>query len=711
MKENGAIIESSTYFDTLLKEKTLANEYKVCYNYDNKGRVVSATESATEDNSEILVVTVAYNGDNTTVTHANGVTYTSEKVNSDSVTSRFTATNNGKTLKIEGVPLTAAGENSQTKYYYDGNLYNTEILTKDEHGRIKKINHNGYFSNETSYTYDDENRVKQKSAICFRTVGTGIYSNEYEYKTVTHYLAGEEQETNLVSKDAFGIGGNKETDVELYEYYANGNVKKITKSGNGSVKEYFYDDFGRLTVESNTELNRKFIYTYDNNGNITKKQTCDISGYETLIKTDVYTYNSAGDRKDLLIGYNDAIYTYDEYGNPIAYKGKLFKWKGKNLVKVGGLQMEYDYNGLRTKKGDKKYFWYGNRLLAETYKENNEENIISYRYDESGVCGMTIETSNGFYEYYFRKNIFGDIVGVYDPTKGLLATYTYDAFGNSVVDYTNTSNNKAYLNPFRYRGYYWDDELELYYLQSRYYDPEVGRFISPDSIENINPNAIFGLNLYAYCYNNPINFKKSNLIVNGITTTIPILKSSSVEIVASDMIFKQITKTFLPTKAKGFNLFGYGLRHSAGWSDSPTIATGWFGRVGKSYYTTNTQGRAGFFHAFAGSVSDVMNWFDITYFAGIGINIFDIIGFEFQFETVGIGAQVSIGNYSIGININLIGGTSITFGNTVDLGNGETHTVGVTVGINTGFLVAVMFWLFKAITMGDTSPIPGLVGA
>lgn len=710
MKENGAIIESSTYFDTLLKEKTLANGYKVCYNYDNKGRVVSATESATEDNSEILVVTVAYNGDNTTVTHANGVTYTSEKENSDSVTSRFTATNDGKTLKIEGVPLTDAGEKSQTKYYIDGNLYNTEILTKDEHGRIKKINHNGYFSNETSYTYDDENRVKQKYAICFRTVGTGIFSNEYEYKTVTHYLAGEEQETNLVSKDAFGIGGNKETDVELYEYYANGNVKKITKSGNGSVKEYFYDDFGRLTVESNTELNRKFIYTYDNNGNITKKQTCDISGYETLIKTDLYEYGDAN-RKDLLTKYNGATITYDKYGNPLAYKGKLFEWKGKNLVKADGLQMEYDYNGLRTKKGNKKYFWYGNRLIAETYTGNGLYKTIYYRYDDSGVCGMIVETNSGSSEYYFRKNIFGDVIAVYNTAGAELVSYDYDAFGNFIVTETSNSDKKGLLNPFRYRGYYWDSEFNLYYLKSRYYDPEIGRFISPDSVEYINPSEIFGLNLYAYCYNNPINFKKSNLIVNGITTTIPILKSSSVEIVASDMIFKQITKTFLPTKAKGFNLFGYGLRHSAGWSDSPTIATGWFGRVGKSYYTTNTQGRAGVFHAFAGSVSDVMNWFDITYFAGIGINIFDIIGFEFQFETVGIGAQVSIGNYSIGININLIGGTSITFGDTVDLGNGETHTVGVTVGINTGFLVAVMFWLFKTITTGDPSPIPGLVGA
>ena len=123
---------------------------------------------------------------------------------------------------------------------------------------------------------------------------------------------------------------------------------------------------------------------------------------------------------------------------------------------------------------------------------------------------MIVETNSGSSEYYFRKNIFGDIVGVYDPTKGLLATYTYDAFGNSVVEYTNTSNNKAYLNPFRYRGYYWDDELELYYVQKRYYDPEIGRFISPDSIEYINPGEIFGLNLYAYCNNNPIKVTLSD---------------------------------------------------------------------------------------------------------------------------------------------------------------------------------------------------------
>lgn len=109
-------------------------------------------------------------------------------------------------------------------------------------------------------------------------------------------------------------------------------------------------------------------------------------------------------------------------------------------------------------------------------------------------------------EYYFRKNIFGDIVGVYDSSRTALVTYTYDAFGNATVKVHPINDKNAQLNPFRYRGYYWDSEFNLYYVQSRYYDPEIGRFISPDSIEYITPSEIFGLNLYAYCINNPIMY-------------------------------------------------------------------------------------------------------------------------------------------------------------------------------------------------------------
>ena len=113
-------------------------------------------------------------------------------------------------------------------------------------------------------------------------------------------------------------------------------------------------------------------------------------------------------------------------------------------------------------------------------------------------------------------------------------------------------------------------------------------------------------------------------------------------------------------------------------------------------------------YAFAGSTSDIMNWMGTTYYAGVGINLFDILGVEAYVETIGIGAQVSIGRFSIGADVNLIGGTSITLGWNTDLGNGMTRTDGFTVGVNTGCLVAVICWIYKLLTTGDPSPVPGL---
>ena len=90
-----------------------------------------------------------------------------------------------------------------------------------------------------------------------------------------------------------------------------------------------------------------------------------------------------------------------------------------------------------------------------------------------------------------------------------MVKYTYDAWGNNVVSDTigaiiADKNHIGNLNPFRYRGYYYDADTKLYYLKTRYYDPEAGRFVSQDSIEYLNSDTINGLNLYAYCVNNPV---------------------------------------------------------------------------------------------------------------------------------------------------------------------------------------------------------------
>ena len=104
-------------------------------------------------------------------------------------------------------------------------------------------------------------------------------------------------------------------------------------------------------------------------------------------------------------------------------------------------------------------------------------------------------------KYFYRKNLQGDIIGIYDSCWNLLGQYEYDAWGNLLSQVGSEILN---INPFRYRGYYYDAETGLYYLNSRYYDPEIGRFISPDSLKYLDPTYNNGLNLYAYCGNNPV---------------------------------------------------------------------------------------------------------------------------------------------------------------------------------------------------------------
>ncbi len=92
-----------------------------------------------------------------------------------------------------------------------------------------------------------------------------------------------------------------------------------------------------------------------------------------------------------------------------------------------------------------------------------------------------------------------------DSNGGVVVKYVYDTWGNHAIvdaDGNDVTEGIGILNPFRYRGYYYDTGTGLYYLQTRYYDPEVGRFISQDGIDYADPEAINGLNLYAYCGNN-----------------------------------------------------------------------------------------------------------------------------------------------------------------------------------------------------------------
>ena len=119
------------------------------------------------------------------------------------------------------------------------------------------------------------------------------------------------------------------------------------------------------------------------------------------------------------------------------------------------------------------------------------------------------------FEYYlFEKNLQGDIVAVYDEYGFAAVTYTYDAWGNVTETLYDTTSNGQY-NSFRYRGYFYDEETGLYYLNSRYYDPATGRFLNADIYVSTG-QGLGGYNMYAYCLNEPV-FRKDSLGTEAVS--------------------------------------------------------------------------------------------------------------------------------------------------------------------------------------------------
>ncbi len=108
--------------------------------------------------------------------------------------------------------------------------------------------------------------------------------------------------------------------------------------------------------------------------------------------------------------------------------------------------------------------------------------------------------------YYFHRNLLGDVISIYDTSGNEVVRYAYDAWGNCTITSDTTKYDVATANPIRYRGYYYDADTNLYYLNARYYSPELRRFISPDDTAYLDPETPNGLNLYAYCINDPVNY-------------------------------------------------------------------------------------------------------------------------------------------------------------------------------------------------------------
>ena len=163
-------------------------------------------------------------------------------------------------------------------------------------------------------------------------------------------------------------------------------------------------------------------------------------------------------------------------------------------------------------------------------------------YGENGdAIGFTVKEYEGIeprtYTYYYIKNAQGDVLRVVDETGATMADYTYDAWGNfTFTPDPNAGANAGIIekyNPVTYRGYYYDTDLEMYYLQSRYYNPRWGRFLSADGQLNVD-QSVLGANLFAYCLNNPVSMADDDgrIAITLIGTSIIVLATSFLAISA-----------------------------------------------------------------------------------------------------------------------------------------------------------------------------------
>lgn len=317
--------------------------------------------------------------------------------------------------------------------------------------------------------------------------GESILSNTYAYKT-------RDNDSKYISKQIksekikFGaIIVNR-----AYETDALGNIIQINDTTFGSHR-YEYDYRGFL-VKADDET-----YSYDGNGNITRKGN-KVLTYDSIIK-------------DRLISFDGKTITYDSKNplNPRRYKSNTYEFEGRRLTKYiyGGGFYKFIYNdqGLRIRKQDYRgvgtdYIYDGDKLITEISPDNR----LDFLYDENGLLYGFIKDMSE--KYLYIRDFMQNILGICNMNGNIVVKYKYDAWGQN-LEVTGSDVSLGYLNPFRYKGYYYDTEIGMYYCKSRYYVPEWGRWLNADNMSSVQLSR-FDINFYSYCNNNPIIGYDSN---------------------------------------------------------------------------------------------------------------------------------------------------------------------------------------------------------
>ena len=413
----------------------------------------------------------------------------------------------------------------------------------DAGNNMVSLRHSAEATFQTNYVYDKDSREQKVTTFGHtRTTHYDKYGRVTEqvwnegaagqHKTIYTY---DDRGNNRYSLVKEIMVGGKST---FYKYDENGNIIQIsegTAGAEGKTSTFKYDKRNQLIREDNHLLNKTFAYAYDLGGNMTRMEEyaftkADKALPSTPVKTIRGTFDSTW--KDQLLTWDGVSMTYDAIGNMVKKGNTTYTWtQGRKLSTVNNgkkIQYFYDHTGRRARKtvdGVTTDF----RMAGELLMSQKAGDVTTYfSYDSAGnLIGM----SAGSNRYFYTRNAQNDITGLIDENGTSVVQYQYDSWGKLLGITGSLASTIGKRNPFRYRGYYYDDETGMYYLQSRYYDPEIKRFICADSYCSTG-QGLNCCNIFIYCSNNPINMLDSsgqfgqffvnmwNNIVNAVQTFI-----------------------------------------------------------------------------------------------------------------------------------------------------------------------------------------------
>ena len=455
------------------------------YTYDKDGNQTGMTMSANNGGiSQNLSYTYNYLGQMTEVkdnaaneviaayTYDGNGNITEKKTNGNSMITEYTYNESGLIKTVENQTVADPLRNIKGtyskysyNYYLDGNqsdmtdVFNkTKAYTYDGAGRLKTETYVVADGDtiETTYEYDERGNRLSKEQLAQQDDPYGISLMEYDPRPQYGYGEGE----------------------TVYTYDANNRM--ITS-------KYNYDNY----------MNEDHTYTYDNNGNLK-------SDYSIVFYDDF----APADGTHIVYHEGTENYTYDNLNRLKRYSGEIYA------------DYAYDPTGMRISKkleneNQINYVWSGGNIIGE-YGIDGSKTYLR------GAGGEIVKTKDGnSEERYFAYNGHGDTTSIVEKAPesvsfGVTATYEYDAFGNLIE---GSETGETHENSFRYNGQQVDEESGLIYLRNRYYNPEIGRFITEDPYWNVN-NMIYGedgnngvpsyasiaqsSNLYVYCMSEPV---------------------------------------------------------------------------------------------------------------------------------------------------------------------------------------------------------------